>query len=590
MEVTRVFDLLAYSKEKFGLPDMVAAKESSGWKKYTTAEVITQSNEISLGLISRGIRKEEKVAIMSGNRPEWNFIDMGIIQLGAVTVPLYPTLSELDLAFISRDAGIRIFFVENELLYEKLSRVLKANSLDAEIYTIERVAGAPHFSEIKNTASERDYTVLDTLKSAVSPDDLLTLIYTSGTTGNPKGVMLTHDNLVSNFKASSAMVPGGTKRALSFLPLSHIFERMVNYLYMYSGISIYYAESMDTIVANLNEVNPDLFTTVPRLLEKVYDRIVGKGKEQKGLKKGIFFWALNLGLRYEPAGKNGWFYEAQLRIARKLVFVKWQQALGGNMKAIVSGGAALQPRLARVFTAAGINIMEGYGLSETSPVIAVNTTSPGGTRFGTVGRVISRVEVKIAPDGEIIARGPNIMKGYFKHPEKTAEAIDSEGFFHTGDIGELDSDGFLKITDRKKEMFKTSGGKYVSPGELENKFKESPFIEQMLVLGEGERFPAALIVPAFEHLKSWAAFKEIAAQTNEALVKDPAVLEKYQREIDHYNMDFGNWEQIKKFTLLANEWSIDGGEMTPKLSVKRKAVMEKYKRQVESIYAPAIAR
>lgn len=585
MEVTRVFDLLAYSKEQFSLVDMLAAKDSSGWKKHSTAEVISKSNEISLALLARGINKNDKVAIMSTNRPEWNFVDMGIIQLGAVTVPLYPTLADNDLAFISKDAGIRIFFVENELLHEKLSRVLKASGIDAEIFTFETVNGAAHYSSIKTVPSEADHKQLEACKAAVRPEDLLTLIYTSGTTGDPKGVMLSHNNLVSNFKASAALVPAGTHRSLSFLPLSHIFERMVNYLYMYSGISIYYAENMDSIVANLNEVNPSLFTTVPRLLEKVYDRIVSKGKEQKGIKKAIFFWALDLGLRFEPERKNGWFYETKLKIARKLVFVKWQAALGGNMKAIVSGGAALQPRLARVFSAAGINVMEGYGLSETSPVISVNTTAPGFTRFGTVGKVIAELTVKIASDGEIIVKGPNVMLGYYKHPEKTREAIDSDGFFHTGDIGEIDSDGFLKITDRKKEIFKTSGGKYVSPGELENKFKESPFIEQMLVLGEGQRFPSALIVPAFEHLKSWAAFKGITNLSNQALVKDEAVLEKYQKEMNEYNAEFGNWEQIKKFVLLPNEWSIDGGEMTPKLSVKRKVVMEKYKKEVESIYA-----
>ena len=585
MKVTRVFDLLAYSKEQFSLVDMLAAKEPSGWRKYSSAEVISNSNAVSFALIAKGIKKEDKVGIMSTNRPEWNFVDMGINQLGAVTVPLYPTLAENDLAFISKDAEIKIFFVENKLLYNKLKKVLSANAITAEIYTFEKVPDADHYTSINAGAAANNYEELEARKSAVHPDDLLTLIYTSGTTGNPKGVMLTHSNLVSNFKASSSLMPEGRHRALSFLPLSHIFERMVNCIYMYCGTPIYYAENMDSIVINMNEINPSIFTTVPRLLEKVYDKIVTKGKEQKGIKRAVFFWALDLGLRFEPEGKNGWLYETQLNIARKLVFVKWQAALGGNMKAIVSGGAALQPRLARVFSAAGIHVMEGYGLSETSPVISVNTTARGFTRFGTVGKVIADVTVKIASDGEIIVKGPNVMKGYYKHPEKTSEAIDQEGFFHTGDIGEIDTDGFLKITDRKKEIFKTSGGKYVSPGELENKFKESPFIEQMLVLGEGQRFPSALIVPSFEHLKSWAAFKGIEHLSNEALVKDALVIEKYQKEIDEYNAEFGNWEQIKKFVLLSHEWSIDGGEMTPKLSVKRKVVMEKFKKEIDSIYA-----
>lgn len=589
MEVTRVFDLLSHSIEKYSLPDMLAFKQNEAWKKFSSAEVQQEVNAVSLGLIQKGIKKNDKVAVMSSNRPEWNFLDMGITQLGAVTVPLYPTLSTKDLAFIARDADIKMFFVENEDLFEKLQLVLDSAGITASVYTFEVIDGADHYSVLRRSPEAAEMRVLDALKAAVMPDDLLTLIYTSGTTGDPKGVMLSHHNLISNVKASASLAPAGTRRSLSFLPLSHVFERMVNYLEMYSGISVYYAENMDTIVVNLNEVHPNIFSTVPRLLEKVYDRIVSKGKELKGLKKNIFFWALDLGHRFEPDGQNGWFYEFQLGIARKLVFVKWKEALGGQMMAIVSGGAALQPRLARVFTAAGIPIMEGYGLTETSPVIAVNTTNKNCLRFGSVGRVIAGDTVRIAADGEILVKGPNIMLGYYHQPDKTREAIDPDGFFHTGDIGELDADGFLKITDRKKEMFKTSGGKYVSPGVLENKFKESPFIEQMMVTGEGERFPAALIVPAFEHLRSWASYKGIHAVTNEQLVSNADVLEKYTREIAIYNTGFGNWEQVKKFVLLPREWSIDGGEMTPKLSMRRKVIMDKYKKEVASIYEnPAV--
>lgn len=584
MEVTRVFDLLSYCDQQYGLPDMLAFKQAAGWKKFSSSQVLQEVNAVSLGLLDKGIRKHDKVAIMSANRPEWNFLDMGINQLGAVTVPLYPTLSTKDLAFIARDADIKMFFVENADLFEKLRTVLTEAGIAAEVYTFEQVSGAVHYSELQRTPSAEEMAILDALKEAVMPADLLTLIYTSGTTGDPKGVMLSHDNLISNVKASASLAPAGTKRSLSFLPLSHVFERMVNYLEMYSGISIYYAENMDTIVANLNEVHPNIFSTVPRLLEKVYDKIVSKGKELKGLKRTIFFWALELGHRFEPEGQNGWFYEVQLGIARKLVFVKWKEALGGEMMAIVSGGAALQPRLARVFTAAGIPIMEGYGLTETSPVISVNTTHKNCLRFGSVGRVIAGDSVRIAADGEILVKGPNIMLGYYNQPEKTSEAIDADGFFHTGDIGELDGDGFLKITDRKKEMFKTSGGKYISPGVLENKFKESPFIEQMMVTGEGERFPAALIVPAFEHLRSWASIKGISVGTNEQMVLNAAVLEKYTREIAQYNSGFGHWEQIKKFVLLPREWSIDGGEMTPKLSIRRKIILDKYRKEVASIY------
>jgi len=585
MEVTRIFDLLQYSKQHFDLPDALAAKENGEWRTYSIDNYIAETNRLSFALHHYGIRKNDKVAIMSSNRPEWNFADMAITQLGAVQVPLYPTLSETDLEFIIRDADIKFFFVQTKELHDKIAKVLNSISSKTDITVFDRADGTLWWNDFSRSAGEPDLALLDSCKASVSPDDLLTLIYTSGTTGDPKGVMLSHSNLGSNLKSCTSLVPPGTAKALSFLPLSHVFERMVNYLYLFSGIAVYYAENMDTIVANLNEVHPHIFTTVPRLLEKVYDRIVSRGQEQKGVKKQVFFWALKLGLKYEPEGKNGLFYESLLGVASKLVFSKWREALGGNMLAIVSGGAALQPRLSRVFSAAGITIMEGYGLTETSPVIAVNTTAKGHLRFGTVGKVISGDTVKIAEDGEILVKGPNIMVGYYKHPDKTAQVIDSEGFFCTGDIGEVDKDGFLKITDRKKEVFKTSGGKYVAPGVLENKFKESPFIEQIMVIGEGERFPSALIVPTFEHLRSWARIKEIPAGTNEELVHNIQVLEKYQHEIDEYNLPFGHWMQVKKFVLLPCEWSIDRGELTPKLSVKRKVVMEKYKRQIEGIYA-----
>jgi long-chain acyl-CoA synthetase len=453
-----------------------------------------------------------------------------------------------------------------------------------KIFLFDEAPGLPHWYEIIELGKKHPDIDLQKYKDSVTPDDLLTLIYTSGTTGTPKGVMLTHHNLVSNVLSSSEMYPEHFSKALSFLPLSHIFERMVIYLYLYRGSSIYYAESIDTIVADINEVKPHGFTTVPRLLEKIYDRIVAKGQELTGIKRHLFFWALHLGLRYELEGKNGWWYELQLWIANKLIFSKWRKALGNHIMVIVSGGAALQPRLARIFWAAKIPVIEGYGLTETSPVISVNGLRKGDTKFTTVGKPIEDVEIKIAKDGEILCKGPNVMKGYYNHPELTAETIDTDGFFHTGDIGELVDGTYLRITDRKKEIFKTAGGKYVAPQALENKFKESIFIEQVMVFGENRKFPAAFIVPAFNVLKSWCVEKGIPYTTPTEMVKNLTIIEKYQREIDRYNAKFGQWERVKKFELLPKEWSVDGGELTPKLSLKRKVILHKNENLADKIY------
>ncbi|WP_276362238.1 long-chain fatty acid--CoA ligase [Daejeonella sp. H1SJ63] len=583
-EITRVFDLLTHSLENHRKDDMVAAKRDGSWVKYSTESFIEQVNLLSLGLIARGIKKDSKVAIMSPNRPEWNICDFGIMQIGAAQVPMYPTLAESDIKFIIRDADVKIVFVSDLSLYNKLNKVRTEEDIAFEIFSFDRIDGVPHWSDILKSGADAQFQDLDAYRQAISPDDLLTLIYTSGTTGTPKGVMLTHDNLVSNFKASSVLYPEDFKKALSFLPLSHIFERMVLYMYFYLGISVYYAQSIDTIVADLAEVKPHGFTTVPRLLEKVYDRIVAKGAELTGIKKQLFFWALNLGLRYELDGANGFWYEFQLKIANKLIFKKWREALGGNVIALVSGGAALQPRLARVFRAAGMPVLEGYGLTETSPVIAVNGLGPGDSKFTTVGKPIRGVEVKIAEDGEILCKGPNIMKGYYNRPDLSAEVIDKDDFFHTGDIGEMVDGKYLRITDRKKEIFKTAGGKYIAPQILENKFKESPYIEQVMVIGENERFPAALILPNFPAIRGWCDRNNIAYTTNAEMVKDQRVINKIQSVIDHFNQGFGHWEQVKKFELLSDEWSIDGGELTPKLSLKRKVILEKYKSLVENIY------
>lgn len=585
--VSRIFDLLTYSKENYNKQDVVAGKKDGKWKRYSTDEFIGLVDNLSRGLVALGIHKDDKVAVMSANRPEWNICDFGIMQTGATQVPMYPTLAESDIRFILQDAEVKIVFVSDKLLHQKLKQVIEAAELKVWLYSFDEIDGEANWMDVVTLGENNDDIDLEPFRQAIGPDDLLTLIYTSGTTGTPKGVMLTHDNLMSNVIAASVMFPPDYKMALSFLPLSHIFERMVIYMYFYSGISVYYAESMDTIIADINDIKPHGFTTVPRLLEKVFDRIVAKGEELKGVKRKLFFWALDLGLKYELEGKNGLWYRIKLGIARKLIFTKWQQALGGNIKALISGGAALQPRLARVFWAAGIPVLEGYGLTETSPVITVNGLGKGETIFTTVGQPIAGVEVRIAPDGEILCKGPNVMKGYYNRPDLTAEVIDQDGFFHTGDIGELLPGGFLRITDRKKEIFKTAGGKYVSPQILENKFKESPFIEQIIVLGENQRFPSALIVPCFVWLKDWCDKADIPYKTNSEIINDPRVIEKFRSEVEHYNSEFGHWEQVKKFELLPHEWSIDAGELTPKLSLKRKVILERNAALVNKIYKNA---
>lgn len=586
-EVTRVFDLLKLSAEKFNKEDIVASKRNGEWIKYSTKHFIDEVDAVSRGLVAKGIKKDDKVAIMSPNRPEWNVCDFGIMQIGATQVPMYPTLAANDIKFIAKDAGIRIVFVSDLALYNKLHTVKTQDGADFDIYTFDEIPGVANWKDIVNMGKENASIDLEVYRKEIKPDDLLTLIYTSGTTGTPKGVMLTHNNLVSNVRESSKLYPATFRKAISFLPLSHVFERMVIYLYLYLGISIYYAQSMETIAADIAEVKPHGFTTVPRLLEKVYDRIVEKGSQLTGIKRKLFYWALNLGLNYEMDGKNGPWYELQLKIANKLVFSKWREALGGNILAIVSGGAALQPRLARVFWAAGMPVLEGYGLTETSPVINVNGLRKGEAKFTTVGRTINDVEVKIAEDGEILCKGPNVMKGYYNRPDLSAEVIDKDGFFHTGDIGEIVDGQYLRITDRKKEIFKTAGGKYIAPQMLENKFKESTFIEQVMVIGENERFAAALVLPSFATLQKWCERKEIPYTTNEEMIREPRVIERIWSEIEKYNEEFGHWERVKKMELLPLEWSIDGGELTPKLSLRRKAILEKYKTQVEKLYRNA---
>lgn len=585
MAITRVFDILTQLQEKYNKHDILSAKENGQWRNYSTKDFADNVNFLSYGLLNLGITKDDKIAIIANNRPEWNFTDYAIQQTGAVTVPIYPTISEADLQFILNDAEVKYVFISSKELLARLKPTIDKAPSVKDIYTFNKVDDCKHWTLLLEEGRKNPRTAeIEGIKKGIKPNDLLTILYTSGTTGTPKGVMLSHDNLISNALASQTLCPFESQwKALSFLPLNHVYERMLTTLYLYLGISIYYAESMETIVDNLKEVKPEIFSTVPRLLEKVYDRIVAKGNELTGIKKKLFFWALNLGLRYELEG-HGAFYAFQLKIARKLIFSKWKEALGGNVKAIVSGGAALQPRLARVFFAADIKVLEGYGLTETSPVIAVNNFLPNSICFGTVGPVIDKVQVKFAEDGEILVKGPNVMLGYYKRPDATAEAIDPDGWFHTGDIGTLVNNRFLKITDRKKEIFKTSGGKYITPVMIENKLKESPFIEQVMVVGENQKFASALIVPAFAYLKDYCKLKGIDYKSNEDIIKNDVIKKRILQEVENLNKDLAQYEKIKAPELLPREWSIEKNEMTPKLSLKRKVILAANKELIDKIY------
>lgn len=585
--ISRLFDIPARQHELYPKPDALAGKENGVWKTYSTLDFISTADAVSMGLLSMGLNKGDTIAIISPNRPEWNMVDIGMQQAGVVDVPIYTTLSESEIAFILNDCAAKYIIAGDLALYTKVNAVRPKVPSLLGVFTFDQVAGARHWSEIAAKGkAEGDKAVLQRRKDEIQPADLATLLYTSGTTGTPKGVMLSHGNIVSNIIASEHLCPVGKEhRALSFLPLCHSYERMLTYMYMHTGVSIYYAESMDKIADNLRELKPHVFSTVPRLLEKVFDRIVSKGKELSGIKKALFFWALDLGLKFELNGKNGSWYELQLKLANKLIFSKWREALGGNVKVIVSGGAALQPRLARVFWSARIPVLEGYGLTETSPVISVNNLEENGAAFGTVGPVIKGVEIAFAPDGEILCKGPNVMLGYYNRPDLTTEVMDANGYFHTGDIGVMQDNRFLKITDRKKEIFKTSGGKYIAPQALENKFKESAFIEQIMVIGENRKFPSALIIPSFAHFKSWCEIKGLPYTTNEDMIKHHEIIDRVQKEIELYNSEFGQTEQIKKFELLSKEWTVDSGELTATLKLKRKIIEGNNKAIIEKMYA-----
>ena len=585
-EITRLFEFPYYQLETYNLKNSFSTKYNGKWETISTQEYVDKANQLSRGLLKLGVKPNDKIAIISTtNRTEWNICDIGVLQTGAQTVPIYPTISKEDYEYVINHSEAIYCLVSDTTILEKLNQIKDKTKLK-EVFTFDQIKGEKNWSEILDLGTDiSTQNEVEARKDAVKPSDLATLIYTSGTTGRPKGVMLSHNNVVSNVLSSKKRVPleYGNSKGLSFLPVCHIFERMILYLYQYCGVSVYFAESIEKLTENAQEIKPDVMTAVPRLYEKIYDKIILKGEDLTGVKKKLFFWAVNLGLEYKPYGENGWLYEKKLGIARKLIFSKWQAALGGNLELMVSGSAALQPRLTRIFAAAGMPIMEGYGLTETSPVTSVNDQMNGNFRVGTVGKVIDDVEVKIAENGEILVKGPNVMQGYYKDPKKTAETI-KEGWFHTGDKGEFDEDGFLKITGRTKEMFKTSGGKYVIPPLLEGELKQSLFIEQVMVVGENEKMPAAIIQPNFEYLKDWASDREITFKTNEDLIANQKVIAAVQEAVNECNSNFGKWEQIKVFKLTPDEWSIDAGHLTPTMKMKRAIILKIYKDLYEEIY------
>lgn len=586
MEITRLFDLLPHYATYFPKDDALAGKENGVWVTYSTKQYIDKVNYISYGLMQLGVKKGDRIASISNNRPEWNFLDMALHQLGAIHVSIYPTISESDYEYILNHAEVKMVFVSGWDLLRKIQNIIdRIPALKGQVYTFRNLRGYKHLNEVIELGiANPSPQYLEEIKDSITPDDVVTLIYTSGTTGNPKGVMLTHANILNNVKAVLPIIPiRDNSRCLSYLPLCHVYERMMIYTWQYLGISIYYTENIATIADDLKEIRPDIFTTVPRLLEKFYDRIIAVGNKQKGMKKRIFFWANKIAQDFELEGKS-WIYRKKLKIARKLVLSKWKNALGGNFSVIVSGGAAIQPLISRIFWAMDVPVLEGYGLTETSPVIAVSNFFPDGLKIGTVGPPLPGIEVKIGEDGEVLTRGHCVMKGYFKSPELTAEAIDEDGWFHTGDIGEFEPEGQLRITGRKKEMFKTAFGKYIVPTIIENKFAEESIIDAIMVVGENQPYAAALIVPEFNDLRNWCNNKGITYTTNEEMIQHPEVLKQFKKVVDRCNKNFGDTEQVKRYKLIGYSWSVDTGELTPTLKLRRKFIMKKHKELIDSLF------
>lgn len=581
----RLFDVPYHQVKNYPNATMFVTKIAGDWIGTSTQQFLDEVMLVSRGLIALNVQKGDRVSVSANNRVEWNIFDIAVQQIGAILVPLYPTSSESDYSFIINNASVKLIVVSNKELFDKVEKIRPNAPSLSSVFTFDEVEGATNWKAIHENAAKIEESEVTRRMAEVAPEDMVTIIYTSGTTGNPKGVMLSHLNLLSNVEACIAPIPASQgSKVLSFLPVCHVYERMLHYLYMYLGCSIYFAESMETIGENIREVKPEVFSAVPRLIEKVFDKIMAKGEDLSGIKRKLFFWAVSLAEEYDFMGKSSW-YHFKLSIARKLIFKKWQEALGGNVRAIASGSAALQPRLARIFFAADIPILEGYGLTETSPVVSVNCFVKG-VRIGCVGQLIEKVEVKIAEDGEILVKGPNVMMGYFENEEATNEVFDADGWFHTGDIGTFQEDKFLKITDRKKEIFKTSGGKYIVPQAMENKFKESRFIEQIMVVGEGEKFASAFIVPNFAFIREWGEYKnhDFSGLSNADIAKSKLVNDRIGEEINTYNKEYGNWEQIKKFALLEKEFSIAANELTPTLKLKRKKIMENYQAEYSTMY------
>ena len=586
-DIRRLFDFPYYQLKKHNLDAALVSKKNGEWVETSTKEYLNKANALSRALLKLGVQKDDKIAVIcTTNRTEWCIVDIAVLQLGAQTVPIYPNISSEDYQYVLSHSEASYCFVSDREVFDKVLKVKTKTKLK-DIYSFDELEDCENYSNLfemgKDKSNQKD---LETRKANVKETDLATLIYTSGTTGKPKGVMLSHRNIVQNVLASIPRLPliEGASRVLSFLPLCHIFERVLIYVYQHAGVSVYFAESLETIGADAQEIKPNLMSVVPRLLEKVFNKIYAKGSELKGLKKKLFFWAVALGERFEPYRANGWWYEVQLKIAKKLIFSKWRAGLGGELHTMVCGSAALHPRLSRVFCASGMMVMEGYGLTETSPVVSVGMQANKFFKIGTVGKPIHNVEVKIAEDGEILIKGPNVMQGYYKDPERTASVMTAD-YFHTGDKGELDREGFLKITGRKKEMFKTSGGKYIIPTLIENALKESNFIEQVMVIGENQKMPAALIQPNFEFLLEWIERKNLKIdKTPESIVSSAEVQKRIQKEVDDCNNRFGKWEQVKRFELTSDEWSIDSGHLTPTMKMKRSVILKIYASLVQKIY------